>query len=1400
MKKIILSLLVVFMSLPAMAAQETEFSIFQKYCDDEGYYYPVTHEGNPETFYAPSYGYVSGCNEPDAISVTFNCFTYKGALSQNLMDEIAKDLISACSNITERSQVNFPIPPHQRPSHHVKDIPQKKGTKPAETKMRTIRLNADISGPYSSMPHIKTSTPGCTPASQETASKMRKLEIQCPENTTELTVTIDTRNISLKTVTKTIQLTNKNSYDLGKIEIPLKSPAASTARSATNPETKPAAAPAASAKTINISGSVLIPSIKDSTKFKPAVGANISSNSKIGVGTSTDSNGKFELKNIDPNHTINISYQGCAKTFTASSIPPTIKLDCVNEIDGTVISANSLIGKPCRDEYIKGLNAESGKFAEKDNGGQFCDIKCRKNYTKTPGTYEIKLIDPNTKEPTTSTQPYKCICSGDFVEIGTECLPVSGCSKDKGVHESKYEKSGDTYECIVKSCDCGYTLNNGKCEKWDTSECTTMPENASKIERTCKNGAEFCEIKKCECGYTQKNNQCVKMDADTCTKKPAHATKVGHACNDGVETCNVIECEDGWKPEPEINGTQCIRKLKECTPEQKEQLTKEHATQTGIKPGTETCIALACECGFKPDDGKCVEIPENTPCDKDDLPKNASAGIKACKNGKPYCQITACLNETEYTHDKEKNRCEYLKGETCTHTDTNAERAEWKNVDGKLVCTLKKCKSGFYVVDDKCEPSDGECTPEQLKQIEHAIKGERKKDKCTPTECEPGFEPSGKKCVEIAGKCKTKPEHSKKSKRVFDETTKTEICQVVECEDGYRVSADGQKCEPSLDEKQARKKAAELRANADEMKAVEQSTENKLLGAAGIGAAGIGGMQVASALAEKNADEDAERDMAAYLATFRCDYGHGLNIKGGETGIELPGANSLIPLYQEYVNLANDLKVRKNALGMKPGIESEKILDAATSGLYDNQSIGKVDGAFTSLARALADPTGADAAEWAAQKDATAKKLKTGAIVAGVGIVGSAVGNAIINRNVDEKSDEIKRRYEAIGNIPKPTPLPTERKCSDHDATGTYPECTCTDDTKYFTEEEGCIPCGDGQKYNPTTKQCECTDKNKKPNESENKCTCILPLTENESGECTNPQPPVSGCKLTGLVTQDCKCVDGAGQVGNKCECLSGWYSPDNKTCAECKSSEHKVVVDNQCVCQAPYFSTDDNKTCTECKASENKELKDGKCQCKDGHNPNNTTGKCERIPAPEPLIKISFGSDVLFETGSAKLANNGKTMLDEFNKRLEDAQKNSNEKFDLKTDTDYCISVTGHTDRTPFKGDKLRNDPTNPNNKNMKLSLQRANAVKTKLSDVANPANIWAQGLGENHCTAETYPARNDQKCRRVDIEFWTGSCKSNQESTTSGMLQSAVKGLADNVGNQLIKNITGDTKKTNQ
>ena len=205
----------------------------------------------------------------------------------------------------------------------------------------------------------------------------------------------------------------------------------------------------------------------------------------------------------------------------------------------------------------------------------------------------------------------------------------------------------------------------------------------------------------------------------------------------------------------------------------------------------------------------------------------------------------------------------------------------------------------------------------------------------------------------------------------------------------------------------------DLRDNANAMKETEQSTQNKTLGAAGIGTTGLGGMQMTSAMAEQSADDDAETAMRAYLSTFICNYGDGKNFSGGTTNIELPPSN-LTDLKSEYIKLATDLKQRKVALDLPFGIESDKILDAATSGLYDDIAIGKTDGAFTSLSNAIANPSGPDANEWATQKSETAENLKSGTVAAGIGAIGSAVANMVINKDApDERSAQIKSEYES---------------------------------------------------------------------------------------------------------------------------------------------------------------------------------------------------------------------------------------------------------------------------------------------------------------------------------------------------------------------------------------------------
>lgn len=482
-------------------------------------------------------------------------------------------------------------------------------------------------------------------------------------------------------------------------------------------------------------------------------------------------------------------------------------------------------------------------------------------------------------------------------------------------------------------------------------------------------------------------------------------------------------------------------------------------------------------------------------------------------------------------------------GMDCTDQAGDHVRSAKYEWDGnKLNCVIKKCDDHFMLDNGVCTASDGPCSDAQLAEIEHAKSGELKRGKCHVTECDPGYEASNNTCVAVGGDCKSLPDDAISGTRKWDAEQNKEICIVTACRDGYSISTDKLSCKTKLSKEDSQARVDELRDNAQKMRDKEQSTANKLIGAAGIGATGIGASQALSALAEQRADQNAEDDMRAYLATFKCDYGMGKNINGGDMGIELPGGNELTQYVTQYKTLAADLKVRKDALGMSPGIESETIIDAADTGLYDNAATGKTSGAFTSLSRALSDETSADAAAWAKQKADTASKLKTGATVAGIGAVGSAIANLAVNSGdaKKNKSDEIMKKYaskytqelqRAIDDVAQTIP---QKKCSDFPgATGTYPNCTCSDNTQYFSAEQGCVACDGGHIVNATKNGCECPSD--KPVE--------------QGGQCIAKTP---ACNLTGLKKADaCQCIDNAASDNTQtCKCNDGYTERDG-TCVQ---------------------------------------------------------------------------------------------------------------------------------------------------------------------------------------------------------------------------------------------------------
>lgn len=612
-------------------------------------------------------------------------------------------------------------------------------------------------------------------------------------------------------------------------------------------------------------------------------------------------------------------------------------------------------------------------------------------------------------------------------------------------------------------------------------------------------------------------------------------------------------------------------------------------------------------------------------CTSEELkPLNAKSGHTVSTKNSVRCVPDTC-DEPRYkkTGSGDNTTCEDQAGKACK-APKNADSAKYIWADGKLICQ-PACKTNYVINNAKtgCEPSDGPCPQEQVAAIENATAGELKKGKCVATQCKSGYEVSDGKCVAIAGNCPDKPENAKKSHREFDAATKTEVCLIDECESGFHPSDDKKSCvadaKPKLSEEDSKKQIEELRDNAKKMRDKEQSTENKLLGAAAIGTTGIGAMNLMSGAAEQSADDDAERAMRAYLETFRCDYGRGANIRGGDVDIELPGGNDLMPLYNEYRALAAELQVTKNALGMMPGIESETILDKANTGLYDDVGTGITGGAFTSVARALMDKNGEDAAAWEKQKADAEQKTKTGLITTASGIGIGIVGNLALNSGASKKdqTDNILAKYAPLKTLEdNVAQLPdNDPKTCPAGATGTHPNCDCG---KKFV-------------YNDNAWTCD-------------------------------------------------KCPGDKVALDNKCECPAGTQPSDGDTCVttkvtpQCNVKADYVQVDpstGECSCPEGFQKTSDPESPCEC-PPETHEVKNN--QCVEKTTPAPTPAPVANVPVATPQ-KITLSAKNLFQTGKSTLTSAAQNELAYFAGQFATATKGST--------APYCIDIVGHTDST---------------------------------------------------------------------------------------------------------------------
>lgn len=662
-----------------------------------------------------------------------------------------------------------------------------------------------------------------------------------------------------------------------------------------------------------------------------------------------------------------------------------------------------------------------------------------------------------------------------------------------------YRKSNGSVICIPKTCLDGYdpkgTGANRRCEDKAGTQCQPNIENAkkSRYERT-PDGKLICPLTDCDKGYRPNDNKtkCIQSDGD-CTKdqlaqmKAQHPNATKGQFDSAAQICYPSACDS---PRYSLTGTRpnttCEDNVgKPCKPEDMNADKTEYA-MSGNKL---ICQIKSCKTGYTPSNDGLSCIPESKVLNDGDHCKPTDPHATAGKIRNGTCYPTECEGP-RYVLNEAGDGCKDMLKESCTVDDTNAKKTKYEIRNNKLVCIIQTCTKG-YIPDDnetKCIKSEGACKPDSTK-YPNATAGELIKGVCYPTACANGYDLKGigarnKKCEPIETE--------------NEETTDTKPV-----------------AEPRLSKEESQQKIDKLQENYDKVKENEQSWANKGITAASMGTTGIGASMALSALSEQNADAAAERDMKAYLATFRCTYGTN-QVRGGEKGVFLPGGNVLLPLYTEYVNLADSLKERKNALGMMPGIESEVIIDKSTAGLYDDELMGKNNGTFISLADAFLNPTGESAQAWAAQQAQTAETLKAGLITAGAGIATGIIGNAIVNRDAyKDRSDEIERQFALleqmeteINNIP---PFNLEVIIEEDTilefftftgASTEYLSVECPEDKRYYDTKTGkCVAT-----QTPTTvAKCDPTKNLMIDPTDITKCKCMANYIDNGNDGCECP-------------------------------------------------------------------------------------------------------------------------------------------------------------------------------------------------------------------------------------------------------------------------------------------------------
>jgi chemotaxis protein MotB len=139
--------------------------------------------------------------------------------------------------------------------------------------------------------------------------------------------------------------------------------------------------------------------------------------------------------------------------------------------------------------------------------------------------------------------------------------------------------------------------------------------------------------------------------------------------------------------------------------------------------------------------------------------------------------------------------------------------------------------------------------------------------------------------------------------------------------------------------------------------------------------------------------------------------------------------------------------------------------------------------------------------------------------------------------------------------------------------------------------------------------------------------------------------------------------------------------------------------------------------------------------------------GRLREIVGDNPDLRVEgdrfvLQSELLFDSGSADLGEEGKVHLAGIAKTLRQLSKN------IPKDIDWILRIDGHTDRVPIKNERFPS--------NWELSTARAVSVVRFLEDQGIPARrMTAAGFSRFHPIDPSHTPEAYRKNRRIEIKL---------------------------------------------